>query len=421
MAVQSITLSNLELARFFLAFVLLLFSAHCLGALFHKSKMPRVIGEILAGFLMGPSVLGYLWPSTHDLIFNAFPAEGKLISLVSWLGLILLMFVSGFEIQRTFTREDKQISVAILLGATIIPFLAGVMAFYLYDFQPYTGPNGNTVSLVLVIAIAVAVTSIPVISKIFLDLNIINTRFAGIVLAVATVEDLVLWAVLAVATGLAVEDLSPVRIVSTLLFTSVFSGALLLVLSRLVRWTISSRVSFLVQSSPSRYALFACFFSVAIASLLDVNAVFGAFLAGVAIGTAPQEVFERPKAHVKEIGLVVFTPVYFAVVGLKLDLIHQFAPLFFLGFLLFSTTLKTGGILLVRRLIQKDWLSVFNLAIALNTRGGPGIVLATVAFDFGIINEAFFVALVLVAIATSLFAGYWLRFVLSKGWALLSP
>src|SRR5467141_3129365 len=132
---------------------------------------------------------------------------------------------------------------------------------------------------------------------------------------------------------------------------------------------------------------------VALASLLNVNVVFGAFLAGIAIGMMPEEVFALAKAQVKSISLAVFTPVYFAVVGLKLDLIHSFDILFFLGFLIFS--------------------------IALNARGGPGIVLATVAFDMGLISETFFVALVLTAIVTSLIAGFWLRYVKKKGWELL--
>lgn len=149
------------------------------------------------------------------------------------------------------------------------------------------------------------------------------------------------------------------------------------------------------------------------------NWVFGAFLAGIAIGMMPEEVFALAKAQVKSISLAVFTPVYFAVVGLKLDLIHSFDILFFLGFLIFSTALKGGGALVVGRLIKQKRLPSLNLAIALNARGGPGIVLATVAFDMGLISETFFVALVLTAIVTSLIAGFWLRYVKKKGWELL--
>ena len=104
---------------------------------------------------------------------------------------------------------------------------------------------------------------------------------------------------------------------------------------------------------------------------------------------------------------------------MKLDLIHSLDIIFFLGFLIFSTSLKGGGALVVGRLIKQKRLGSLNLAIALNARGGPGIVLATVAFDLGLISETFFVALVLTAIITSLIAGVWLRYVKKRGWDLL--
>jgi len=174
---QTITLNNLELTRFFIALVLLLFSAYICSLLFDKIKLPRVIGEIFGGLLLGPTVFGYLFPDSENWIFSAYPSEGQLLSLVSWFGLILLMFVSGVEIRGTFSREDKRTAVAFLLGATILPFLIGLAVSRVYDFSSYAGPNSNPFSLSIIIGIAVAVTSIPVISKIFLDLKIMGSRY----------------------------------------------------------------------------------------------------------------------------------------------------------------------------------------------------------------------------------------------------
>ncbi|HEX4919192.1 MAG TPA: cation:proton antiporter, partial [Candidatus Bathyarchaeia archaeon] len=115
---QTISLSNLELTRFFIALVLLLFSANVCSFLFDKIKLPRVIGEIFGGLLLGPTVFGYLLPASENWIFSASLYEDKLLSLVSWLGLILLMFVSGIEIHGTFSREDKRTATAFLIGAT---------------------------------------------------------------------------------------------------------------------------------------------------------------------------------------------------------------------------------------------------------------------------------------------------------------
>jgi Kef-type K+ transport system membrane component KefB len=409
---QGIALSNLELTRFFVAFVLLLFAAHVFGFLFDKVKLPRVIGEIFGGLLLGPTLFGYLYPSGETWVFAGFSTEGQLLSLVSWFGLILLMFVSGVEIHGSFNRNDKRTAVSFLLGATIVPFLIGLWVSRNYDFSAFSGPNGNSVSLSIVISIAVAVTSIPVISKIFLDLKIMNTPFARIVLAIATVEDSLLYAGLAIATGIA-GALAPTTsaIALTITVTGIFLLSGLFLLPWALRLMSASRARVLLELSHSRFALFLCFAFVAIAALLNVNIVFGAFLAGIAIGTTPQDMFAKATGSIRKISFALFTPAYFAIVGLSLDLIHQFDVEMFLAFLGFSSALKILGALGVGRLIKKSWLSSLNLALALNARGGPGIVLATVAFGAGLISEPFFVALVLIAIITSLVAGYWLRYV----------
>jgi Kef-type K+ transport system membrane component KefB len=418
---SSIALGNIELTRIFFALTTLLISAHFFGYLFHKFKLPKVIGEIFGGFLLGPTVLGYLFPQAHNWLFNAFAEEGKLISLVYWFGLILLMFVSGFEIQKKFSGEDKKIVGAIILGATVIPFIAGWIAPSIYDFSRYLGPKNNMLALQIVIAIAVAVTSIPVISKIFIDLNVLHTHFAKVVLAAATIQDIILWIALAIATGLVsgTAAMSFTGITSSVLITVAFFVLSLAFMPKVINFGNSLKYNLLIKSSAAGYVLFICFLFSALASILNVNIVFGAFLAGIAIGLMPNEKFEKEKNHVREIGLAFFIPIYFAIVGLKLDLIRHLDLGFLLWFLVFSSFFEISGTMLVAKAIKKDWLSSFNLGVAMNTRGGPGIVLATVVFDLGIINETFFVTLVLAAVITSLAAGYWFKYVLSKGWDLL--
>ena len=179
------------------------------------------------------------------------------------------------------------------------------------------------------------------------------------------------------------------------------------------------RYTFLINSSPFGYIIFICFLFSALASVLEVNIVFGAFLAGIVVGAMPHDQFQQAKDHIKHISLAWFIPIYFAVIGLKLDLIYHFDFLFFLGFLLFATTFQALGTLTALKLAKENWLSSFNIAVAMNARGGPGIVLATIALDLGIINQTLFVTLVLVALVTSLAAGHWFRFVLARGWPLL--
>jgi len=417
---QGITLSNLELTRFFFAVILLLMSAHFVGYLFNKFNLPRVGGEILGGIILGPSLLGQFLPSVYVWIFQGFEAEGKLLSLVYNLGMILLMFISGLEVQKTVTKDERKDITAIFLGSTIIPFVSGLFAPNVFDFTPYLGIKNSMPALVIVIAIAASVTSIPVLSKIFIDLGIINTKFSKLILTTATLHDVVLWVALAIATGIANgKTVAFANVAVPVVITIAFFLVALFVMPRALKISEKSKYNLIIKSSTTGYSLFVCFLFVAIASLLDVNIIFGALLAGVVFGIVTIDKYQDVKSHVKEISTGFFIPIYFAIVGLKIDLIHHFEPLFFVGFLLFTTIAEMMGSMLAARYLRKDWFSTLNICVAMTTRGGPGIVLATVAFDIGIINEVLFVTMVLVAIVTSILSGYWFRYVLSKGWELI--
>ena len=418
---SAISLTDFELTRFFFALVVLLAGAHGVGYFFQRLfKMPKVIGEIVAGLLLGPTVFGFFFPAGYQWLFNAFTGEGQLIAVIYWIGLVLLMFISGFEVQKAINREDRKLITAILIGATAVPFLVGWLIPSVYDFTPYLGEKSNMLSLTIIIAIAISITSIPVISKIFIDLKIMQTRFAKIVLATATIEDVILWVALAVATGLASSSVFSISaIVWKVIITFAFFAASLSLLPKMFEVASRSRYNLILKSSATGYVLFTCFLFAAVASILSVNIIFGAFLAGIVIGLTSNERVAAVKKHVSEIGLGFFIPVSFAVVGLKLNLIQHFDIFFFIGFFIFAVVVKMLGTILAARLMRENWLSSFNLGMAMNARGGPGIVLATVAFDAGIISETFFSTLIMLAILTSLMAGYWFRYVLSRKWELL--
>jgi len=413
-------LTNTELTQFLISTVALLILAHSLGYAFERMRLPRVVGEICGGLLIGPSVLGYMAPGIAEWLVPAALLNGKLLSAVYWLGLILLMFTAGFRVQRDFEPADRRFAALLLCGATIIPFSAGWIATYWVDFASYSGPRGNPLTLAFIFAIAMAVTSIPVISRIFIDLGIIATRFAKIVLAASTVQDMLLWAALAIATSLAGSQ-SPSFAEAGLAAsrTFIFAAAALLLGPPLLRRANRLRINLVFKASRLGYTLIWCLLMVSLASALEVNVVFGAFMAGIVLGAMPPGEFEEAKEKVSSFGLGFFIPIYFAIIGLRIDLPGAFDPLLFFGFLLFSTAVEGVCVFVTMRLARCNPLTSWHFAVAMNTRGGPGIVLASVALDFGLIDERFFVALVLVAIVTSLIAGAWFRYAVSKNLPLL--
>ena len=391
-----------------LIIAVLLACSHLFGYLFHKVSLPRVIGEIFGGFVLGPTVMGIFFPDIYHRFFVIFEQETGAISFLSWMGLSLLMLISGFEIQKSFDREDKKIISAIFLGSTVIPFMGGWFFPLLFGITPLMGVKNNALALKIVIGIASSITAIPVISRIFMDLKVINSRFAKIVLTTSTLHDIILWIALAVAGSLVgCYSGCPYALAWTVFFSLLYLILALFVLPKMIR-----------RLKPLDGLLVCIMFVLAI-SVLNVNLVFRAFLAGIVIGILPGGKIEKGKALIIKPALIFFIPLYFAIVGIKVDLIHHFDHGLFGGFLLLTTMLATGGTLIAARIAGQDWFSSFNFSVAMNTRGAVGIILATVALDLGIINETFFVILVLVAMLTSLAAGYWFRHVLLKGQALI--
>lgn len=409
-------MSNSEIGTLIFLLFLLVASAHLLGYVFMRLRQPRVIGEILAGILLGPSVLGHF---SSQVAGNAKHYD-MVLNFVYWLGLLLLMFISGCETRKLFSREDRrEVSWLVIVG-TGLPFIIGLLAAPWLPLHSLMGTVEARSAMVLVLGIAVAVTSIPVISRIFHDLNILHTRFARLVLGVAVIEDIVLWAILAVATALAgAAALSKQAIATHVLLTIVYFLVGLLLAPSMLRRLNRARWNILVKMSPVGYVLMVLFAYSAVAAAMDVSLVFGAFLAGFAV-VRDRELFAEALHSIQSFSFALFIPIYFAIVGYKLDLTRSFSFRMLLLFLLATCVIKVLSVGLGARLAGFRGLDLANLAIATNARGGPGIVLASVAYDAGIINAAFYTTLVLTAVLTSQVAGAWLEFVLKRGWPLLS-
>ncbi|HZU29600.1 MAG TPA: cation:proton antiporter [Candidatus Angelobacter sp.] len=398
---------------------ILLTGAHLLGHLFARMRQPRVIGEILAGILLGPFVLGRIPFYTNILQLNVAAEPKKAaLELLYQLGLLMLMFLSGAETKALFQKhERKQIAWLASVG-TVLPFFVMLGLATMIPLGWFMGEVQNRTSLILVMGIAVAVTSIPVISRIFFDLKILHTRFARLVLGVAVLEDIGLWAVLAIATALAKSAGTPKQQIAIhIAITLVYFALGLTLAPRAMKRISKSRFNMLANNSPVTFTLLIVFSYVAVAGLLDVNLVFAAFLAGFAVS---RKRLGDALETISRFSFALFIPVYFALVGYRLIFGKSFSFAMLLGFLVGACVLKLIAVALGARLAGFRGLDVTNLAVATNARGGPGIVLASVAFEAGIISAAFYTTLVLVAVLTSQAAGAWLEFVLRKGWPLLS-
>ena len=407
---------NSDLTSILFLLLLLVGLAHLLGFFFVKLRQPRVVGEILAGVVLGPALIGRFHFASR--LNDVATHQANILSFIYWLGLLLLMFLSGAETRQLFTRDERREVGWLAFVGTGIPFLLALLLGPWLVRPQLAGPNGNRISLIIILAVGVAVTSVPVVSKIFADLKILHTRFARLVLGVAVLEDIGLWLALALATAMAGTSLlNPRQVTYHLITTIVFFALGLTLLPRIIKRINKSRFNLFAQDSPIAYAISVLLAYCVLAGLLDVSVVFAAFLAGFAVVHKKRKLFAEALDAIGKVSFAFFIPVYFALVGLIRGLSLRMLATFILG----SCIVKILSVSLAARFAGFRGLDLINLALTTNARGGPGFVLASVAFDAGIISPQFYTTLVIAAVLTSQMAGAWLDYILRKGWPLLAP
>ena len=396
------TLSEKEIIMTLIAIALLLLFAFTFGTLLEKIKGPRVVGEILGGMILGGSCLFLLLPSLSQQIFFAYSEEGKVLNIFYQLGLIFLMFLSGYNTDIKVDKSNAKTISLVFIGATFLP-MAGSIPFFGMFKEHFIGSINNDTAYCLVFAIGVA---IPVISKIFFDMGIMNTKFSNTVLTVSTFQDLCLWILLNVATKIAQSG--EIKLIEMIVIVAVTIGIFVAI-------ALISKHVIQIKSEWKPVTFYSLSFVLLLLTcgllyMAGINIMYSAFIVGYLIkavfGTA---VTTKDRMHsLEQIAFSFFIPVYFALVGIQLNVIHDFSLARFLLFFVIAFGLEfIGTWLLLPSGLKMS--TKMNFAITMNARGGPGIVLATVAYSYNIISLEFFTVLILTTMLSSMIAGYYLR------------
>lgn len=417
------------LARLLASITLLLISAHAFGYVFARFRQPRVIGEILGGLVLGPTLLGAVAPETASTLFPSTGPIALVLEATYQLGLLLLMFGAGAEVRLSFGAGERRTVGVVTITGMVVPFLVGLAFVALLPEGRFMGAADDRAAFVLVFALAIAVTSIPVISRIMLDLGILETSFARIVLGVAVIEDVIVYVLLAIALGFVqAAESGAFGLQSVLGIDGVAGGVIyhaiatvaFLLLSLWIgpfvyRGVLRSRLNLVKRSNPIAFQVVFMLGMTVVAAWAGVTPLFGAFAAGIVVGSTEGAGAASAREGIRTFAMAFFIPIYFAVVGLRLDLIEGFDLAFFVIFLAVACSAKALSVWVGARIAGESRAGARNLAIALNARGGPGIVLASVAFDAAIIDRTFYAVLVMLAVITSLIAGSWLERVIGSG------
>jgi Kef-type K+ transport system membrane component KefB len=346
---SSLVATHLNLLHLFIQLAVLLTTAFFFGRWSVALKMPRVIGEMVCGLLLGPSFLGFFFP---EMLAWTFPSDGPATSLrlsLSRVALYVFLFVAGLETRRPATREEASKVIGISALGLVVPF--GFAWLFARTLPALFGADALWSELPFFLGIALSISALPVIARIFADLRLARSALASTVLAAAALDDIVGW-------GLFMMLLGP-------------GGAL----------------------------------------TTNFHWIFGAFLAGVFCARWQST---RAALWLHSIALLILAPLYFAGLGLKINIWTDFAPTLAFSLLAIACAGKVLGAGIGARWSGFSWNEAWAVGWAMNARGTMEIIFAALALEHGLIHAPLYTALVFVALATSLMAGPCLQALLSK-------
>lgn len=407
-------LSHEQLTQFLLALGLLLGMARLLGELALRFHQPAVLGELLAGVLLGPTILGRFAP---ELMQYAFPQTGNVAVALNGLtsfALALFLLVAGMEVDlSTIWRQGRAAAVIGVVGL-VVPFVVGwIAAGFIHPFLHPDFPTKPAV-FAMFFATALSISALPVIVKTLMDLSLYRTDFGMVVVAAAILNDLVGWIVFAFLLSMLpnLDHPPPFPIWQTILMTLAFTfGTLTLgrmAVDRAIPW-IQAHASW--PAGVLGFAVTLGMLCAAFTNWIGIHPVFGTFLAGVALGDS-RHLRERTRATIDQFISCIFAPLFFASVGLKADFFQHFNLTLTLVVVAVATVGKVFGGWAAARWAGYPRSESWAIGWALNSRGAMEIILGLLALEHKLIDPPMFVALVVMALATSMTSGNFIRYFL---------
>lgn len=403
-----------ETTRLLVALGVLLVSARVLGELARKLNQPSVLGELAAGVLLGPALLGRAMPDVQSWLF---PAEGPsrvVLEGIRMLAVTLFLLVAGLEVD--FSRVLKQGRAASSVGILGIAAPFGIGFVIAWQFPALVGWSGQVPHgmYALFFATALSISALPVIAKTLIDLHLYRSDFGMVVIASAIFNDLVGWMVFAVILGMIGAQGSPDALIGVVASIIAFTALILSVgrwgIHRILPW-VQAHTSW--PSGVLVFAIALALFGGALTEKAGLHAIFGAFLTGVALGDS-SHLRERTRTTIREFVSSFFAPLFFAGIGVGIDFVAHFDPLLCLVVMLVACVGKIGGAALGARIAGMVPRESWAIGLAMNARGSMEIVLGLTALKYAIIDERMFVALVVMALSTSVMSGPFIQRVLGR-------
>ena len=405
-------LSNDDLIVFLLAISAMLILARIISELGKKIKLPVVMGELLVGIFLGPTVLGLICPAAYNYLFPFETNEHVSIALdgIFSLSIIMLLFVAGMEVQLSVVLRQGKAAIFTGLGSIIIPFFTGFSIgwFFPHLFGLELDEHHKLV-FALFLGTALSISALPVIARILMDLNLFKTNIGMIIIAAAMFNDLIGWLFFSFILSIDGQHADKMGIGYTIIYILAFGAFMLFVgrkiINRCLPW-IQTKLSW--PGGVLSICLGLCLLCAAFTQSINIHAILGAFIAGIAIGDSVQ-LREQARDIIHQFITNFFAPLFFVSIGLKVNFIENFDLQIVLVILVLAYVGKIIGAASGAKLGGLSNRNSLAVAFGLNARGAMEIILGTLALNAGLISKPIFVALIVMALVTSLTSGPLIR------------
>ena len=402
---------------FFVQIVLLIVVGRLLGEGMQRVGQPAVLGQLLAGIILGPSVFGALWPSLQQTIFPLSSSHREMLNAVSELGVLMLLLVTGMETDLALVKRVRFAAMTISVAGIVFPFACG---YALGEFLPESvlpDPERRLFTS-LFLAVALSISSVKIVAAVLREVDFLRRNLGQVTLAAAIIDDIVGWTILAMVGGLAAHG----KVVLGPLLVSVGGTIAFLVfcftighrwVARVIRW---ANDHFVIEMPVISVILILMIVLALLTNLIGVHTVLGAFVAGIMVGQSPI-LTKHIEEQLRGLIVALFMPVFFGVAGLAIDLKVLLDPqIFGLAVLVIGIASigKLGGAYIGSRFARLTNAEALAVGFGMNARGSTEIILATIGLTMGVLNQRLFTIIVVMAVVTTLAMPPLLRWALSR-------
>jgi Kef-type K+ transport system membrane component KefB len=382
--------------------IVIVASSRAFGMLFRRFGQPLVCGEIAAGLVLGPSFFGGMFPALFHRVFD--PSVSQIFSILSQIGLILLMFLIGLDFDFEHLRQNRGTALGISSAGILFPFTLGLLLGRFMHSALHL--SGSWLNLSLFMAAAMSITAIPILGRIMVELNINRTRIGSLTISAAAADDASGWIILAMVTALVRSTFDPLNMLLLVIETLGFIVLMVWIVRPLLKkWTAYHLRTHTGKLSATGLSiiLIVVFLAAALTNVIGIFSIFGAFLLG-ALLFDQQEFREAIKGYMQDFVTVFFVPIFFTYTGLRTDIGTMTGGSLWVtcGLVLVTAFVgKFGGCSLAARLNGVGWREASMIGVMMNTRALMELIVINIGYELSIIPKSVFFMLVFMAVVTT--------------------